>query len=255
MTATDHQYRGYFASDEQRRWYESAAGAKAANVERLAASMPARPKRVLDVGAGSGAVLQRLHDQGFGEELHAVEISESGLAAIAARKAMGATRIRSVLPFDGIRIPHPDGAFDLAVLSHVLEHVDHPRLMLLEIRRVARALIVEVPLEDVPLRTSLAAPWVPDDTGHINYFRQETFVRLLETSGWRVRARHLDAGSRESAGFRGGKKGLLLHDLKAAALRVQPRLAALVLSYHCALLCERADHDERALHEVLGRRT
>jgi hypothetical protein len=34
--------------------------------------------------------------------------------------------------YDGYRIPYGDKRFDLAVLSHVVEHLEHPRLLLYE---------------------------------------------------------------------------------------------------------------------------
>ena len=49
--------------------------------------------------------------------------------------------------FDGYTIPYDDNAFDLVVLSHVVEHVEHPRKLLYEAKRVARYVFIEVPLE------------------------------------------------------------------------------------------------------------
>lgn len=242
MADPGETYRGYFDGDEQKLWYESAADAKADNIVRLAAGLRSPPQRVLDVGAGSGAVVQRLSDRHFAPELHAVEISESGLTRLRARLGAEAPALREVRAFDGVRIPYPDDHFDLAVLSHVLEHVDHPRLMLWEIRRVARSLIVEVPLEDVPARRTLERIWAPDATGHINYYRRATFLRLLQTAGWRVESVRVDAGSEASARLRRGSPGAALHRLKNVGHRLLPRVAEAVLSYHCAALCSHSEH-------------
>ena len=100
---------------------------------------------LLEIGAGEGALLARLAELGFASALHAAEISESGVQAIRARGIPGLIDCRR---FDGETLPWADASFDLAVLSHVLEHAEHPRRLLAEATRVARAVFVEVPLED-----------------------------------------------------------------------------------------------------------
>ena len=63
------------------------------------------------------------------------------LSAPAVEIARGrGSRARAVLEaFDGARVPAADGAYDLAVLSHVLEHVPDPAALLREAARVAAA--------------------------------------------------------------------------------------------------------------------
>ena len=39
--------------------------------------------------------------------------------------------------FDGARVPYPDNSFDLAYMSHVVEHLEHPRQLIYEAARVA----------------------------------------------------------------------------------------------------------------------
>src|ERR1022692_4092903 len=99
-------------------------------------------KKVLEVGAGDGSILKLLADQNFAPEYHAVEISESGVEHIKSRniKNLVAANI-----FDGYHLPFLDNSFDLIILSHVLEHVEHERLLLREMKRVARYCVIEVP--------------------------------------------------------------------------------------------------------------
>jgi len=99
-------------------------------------------KRVLEVGAGDGSILKLLAEQNFAPEYHAVEISESGVEHI---KARNITNLKSVSIFDGYHLPFDDNSFDLIILSHVLEHVEHERLLLRELKRVAAWSVIEVP--------------------------------------------------------------------------------------------------------------
>ena len=70
----------------------------------------------------------------------------SAPAAELARRAL--PDARRIEPYDGSEVPAEDGAYDLAILSHVLEHVPVPGPLLAEAARVAHEVIVEVPLED-----------------------------------------------------------------------------------------------------------
>jgi len=144
-----------------------------AHMKAVAAS--ASFDRVVDVGAGEGSLLQILDDSGFARELYALEISPTAAQAIAARKLKSLVEIK---PFNGYHIPYPDGFFDLAILCHVLEHVEHERILLRELRRIARHIIVEVPIEHgVRVGRKIAGG---ARFGHINFYLPETAVNLLQ---------------------------------------------------------------------------
>src|SRR6266850_4496251 len=133
----DQYYR-----DDLSEWRGMGAIDKAFNIRSLCTSPV--PSSVLDIGAGEGSVLQRLADSGFGQRHFALDISASGVERIRNRKIPTLVECRE---FDGYTVPYPDATFDLAILSHVLEHVEHPRLLLNEAARVADFVFVEVPLE------------------------------------------------------------------------------------------------------------
>jgi ubiquinone/menaquinone biosynthesis C-methylase UbiE len=135
-TLIDH-YSQYFATPEELAWYALMAGDKAANIELICKDVP--HDSIVDIGAGDGAVLHRLQESGFASKLYAVEISTSGLEAI---RSKSWTQLVEAKLFDGYTVPYPDNAFDLAVLSHVIEHVEHPRMLLREAGRVARHVYV-----------------------------------------------------------------------------------------------------------------
>ena len=138
-------------------------------------------KKVLEVGAGDGSILKLLADEKFAPEYHAVEISESGVEHI---KSRNINDLKSVQLFDGYRLPFEDNSFDLIILSHVLEHVEHERLLLRELKRVARYSAIEVPRDykagvDTRIKHFLAY-------GHINVYTPTSLRYLLQTEGFEV---------------------------------------------------------------------
>lgn len=140
-------------------------------------------RSVLEVGAGDGSVLQVLSDAGFGESFDAVEISESGVSCIRGRAI---PRLRSVQVFDGYHLPFGDDSFDLIILSHVLEHVEHERLLLQELKRVASHCVIEVPRDyragvDKRIKHFLSY-------GHINVYTPTSLRYLLKTVGFEILA-------------------------------------------------------------------
>ena len=140
-------------------------------------------KKVLEVGAGDGSILKYLSDWNFAPEYHAVEISDSGVAHIKSRDIKS---LASVQEFDGYHLPFEDDSFDLIILSHVLEHVEHERLLLREIKRVSRSFVIEVPIDYKPgvdkrIKHFLAY-------GHINVYTPTSLRYLLQTEGFDIKA-------------------------------------------------------------------
>jgi SAM-dependent methyltransferase len=136
---------------------------------------------VLEVGAGDGSILKILSDNNFASEYQAVEISDSGVEYILSR---GIKNLKAAQVFDGYKLPFADDSFDLIVLSHVLEHVEHERMLLREIKRVARHCVIEVPRDykagvDARINHFLAY-------GHINVYTPTSLRYLLMTEGFEL---------------------------------------------------------------------
>ncbi|WP_439694718.1 methyltransferase domain-containing protein [Mucilaginibacter sp. AW1-7] len=137
--------------------------------------------KVLEVGAGDGSILKILSDNNFAAEYHAVEISESGVSYIQSREIKN---LKSVQVFDGYKLPFATDSFDLIILSHVLEHVEHERMLLREIKRVAKRCVIEVPRDykagvDARIKHFLAY-------GHINVYTPSSLRYLLSTEGFEI---------------------------------------------------------------------
>jgi SAM-dependent methyltransferase len=209
-------------------WRRLGAIDKADNIVALCGSLP--HASILEIGAGDGSVLNRLAELGFGEKLFAVEISPSGVEVIERRRI---PRLVECRLFDGARIPYETDAFDLAVLSHVVEHVEHPRQLLYEAARVARHVFVEVPLEDISRR---AADYRPDPVGHINFYSPRTIRWLLQSCDLRVLEQITTNPSKGTYVLDAGRKGALQYHVKQLLLNYAPGLAIKHFCYHESLV-------------------
>lgn len=190
-------------------------------------------RSILDIGAGDGAVLAEVDRMALADDLHAVEISESGCASI---RQKNIARVRSVAQFDGYTIDAKDHAYELGLAVHVLEHVEHERVFLQEIARVCEAVYVEVPLEltlNVERSIHMASPY-----GHINFYTPVTFQNMLKTAGLEILAFEVFSNSLEYEVFVSGQlKGRINNFLRNAALRVAPKRAGFFMTYMAGALC------------------
>jgi ubiquinone/menaquinone biosynthesis C-methylase UbiE len=162
-------------------WRNTGAKYKALNIVELSKNISFR--NVLEVGAGEGSILDWLSKWDFCRDMNCVEISESGIELI---RSKNIANLNDILLFDGYKIPYPDNHFDLVYCSHVMEHVEHERLLLRDIKRVSKYQIFEVPIDfsfyvDKKLQHFLSY-------GHINIYTPALFRFLLLSENFQVRS-------------------------------------------------------------------
>jgi ubiquinone/menaquinone biosynthesis C-methylase UbiE len=163
-------------------WRMLGAQGKAEHILNLCERNRIRPERILEVGAGDGAILRCLSKAGCCKELHALEISQSGVGVILSQQIPG---LMSCQTFDGYNLPFGDKSFDLIVLSHVLEHVEFERALLREIRRVSEYQVIEIPMDGNALKDETYHMLGPS-YGHINAHTTDSLRFLLSTEGFQV---------------------------------------------------------------------
>jgi SAM-dependent methyltransferase len=214
--------------EEAERWARWRALSARGKADHVVALHPQSPQVVCEVGCGDGALLAELAGRGYGRAHVGFEVSPE-----AARIASGRPELR-VAAFDGEHIPEADGAFDLGILSHVLEHVPDPAALLRETARVCSEVVVEVPLEDNLSARRPAKVAEAQRIGHLQRFARADVHALAAAAGLRVAGELSDALPLEVHRFHGG--GRSKWAVRAGLLSVAPPLARRLFTVHHAAL-------------------
>ena len=152
--------------------------------ERFVSRIP-QAATVLDVGCGDGAILSHLAALRSDVESAGIDVRVRPNAAI------------SVEAYDGVTIPHDDGAFDVVLLVDVLHHCDDPERTLREAARVAGGCVLvkdHVPngpfgsrllrfMDDVANRRVGLNPVPLED-----YWQEERWLEIVDRCGLVVEA-------------------------------------------------------------------
>jgi SAM-dependent methyltransferase len=219
------------------RWRALGARGKADHAIALCERAGRAPRSTLEVGCGDGALLCELHRRGFGGRLAGVEITEAAVSIARARP-----EIASVELYDGVHLPGRDSAYDLGILSHVLEHVPDPTALLAEVARACEAVIVEVPLEANLSARRAAKREHAAEVGHLQRLDRVAVHGLVARAGLTIAcelddplplAVHLFFAAGRSARAAAGVKWGLRRGLH----RLSPPLARRAFTLHYACLC------------------
>jgi SAM-dependent methyltransferase len=170
------------------RWRALGARGKADHVIALCARAAIAPASTLEIGCGDGALLSELHRRGFGGRLAGVEISEAAVAIARSRR-----EIASVSLYDGRHLQATDGAYELGILSHVLEHVEQPPALLSEVARACRSVVVEVPLEANVSARRAGKRSHAAEVGHLQRLDRDAIRRIVSDAGLAIAAELEDA--------------------------------------------------------------
>ena len=169
----------------------SGGGDNALDLDRLAATgviiagllaQRGKSSKILDVGCANGGLLNALRGLGFSELLGVdpsrkcvEQVRNSGIAA-----TQGTATDLSAL--------NGSATYDMAILSHVLEHVVDVKLAILEVRRLLSdngIMYVEVPDASRYVQHRFV-PFYYFDSEHINHFDAASLANLAAVTGQRI---------------------------------------------------------------------
>jgi SAM-dependent methyltransferase len=223
------------------RWRALGAVGKANHVLALCARAGLRagghPINTLEIGCGDGALLCELSARGFGGRLAGVEITEAAVAI-----ARDRPEIESVELYDGSRLPAGDGAYELGIVSYVLEHVPDPPALLAEAARVCGAVVMEVPLEANLSAQRAGKREHATEVGHLQRLDRTGAREIVAHAGLRIACEledplplsvHLFFATTWFARARATAKWML----RAGLHRLAPGLARHIFTIHYACLC------------------
>lgn len=136
--------------------------------------------RVLDVGCGSGALVERLGNLGWHAE--GVDLDEQAIRA--ARTSNLTVRLGTLE-----EQRYLDGGFDAVTMSHVIEHVHDPLQLLRECRRILKPggrLVVVTPNISSLGHRYFGASWLGlDPPRHLHIFTPSSLAELAKGAGFR----------------------------------------------------------------------
>lgn len=151
--------------------------------DALAAAIP-EGGSVVDVGCAYGRWSRWLAERAgrvIGVDLDADAITRARKMTTAANVEYRVGDVRDVIAAGEV--------FDVALLMHILEHIDDPTGFLRALHPVARAVAVEVPdFESDPLnfvRLTLGQPF-SSDADHVREYTEQTLRDALADAGWHV---------------------------------------------------------------------
>lgn len=148
-------------------------------IEKTISLMPEDTNSVLEVGCGSGAIINNLSSYDF---VVGLDLSPTALKYVTRKKALGSCD----------SLPFRDNFFDIVIAAELLEHLDIQTLKktVMEIKRVAgKYILISVPYKERPWETFVkcaSCNYTYSPYNHQQYFNIERLRHLLESEELRV---------------------------------------------------------------------
>lgn len=141
-------------------------------------------KKILDVGCGTGRLVEFLNSQGF--ETYGCDNYEESLKL--ARKLNDRQRIKKA---SAIKLPYPKSSFDLITCVSVIEHlkVNNSKRFIREAKRILKPkgfIFLVTPNFATPLRIIQGDRWFGYlDPTHVNFYTPNSLSRLLKKNNFK----------------------------------------------------------------------
>ena len=144
--------------------------------------------RLLEVGSGMGHLVGSLEDtfETYGMDLNHWAVKQS--------KAV--IRKTSLQTASAQELPYKDGAFNVVIIKHIVEHLPDPQKAINEIGRVTEkggTLLLATPNLDSLLKPWKGEKWIGyQDPTHISLRRPAEWFSFIENAGFQIQRRFAD---------------------------------------------------------------
>ena len=240
-TGRDHNRRLHQTDLEQEaEWLRRGAAEKVNSIEGLLSATG-----LLELGCGVGAVIAECQRRNLAASYCGLDHAPEAIDYLRTHSS-GIEAIQADLTDPGFHMSEPS---DVVILSHVLEHLESPVILLRNMKESVpfSYVVVEVPLENLIAgrAKSLLRDRRANQAGHVQFFTVRSIEFLMECSGLRIidRRTYVPILGAETVRFVADKDGLPEHRylLKLLTSRYLPAMLSPLwkrLYYaHHAVLC------------------
>ena len=139
-------------------------------------------EKVIDIGCGASAYTMRLADKGA--NVLGIDLNPERITAI--KK----TNVHPNLCYEVMDIMRelPEERFDVAICSHLIEHLENPVSFLKNLHNITSRIIIKVPRVDSGwkklMKKDLGLFWL-DDVTHFKEYTMDILQNELTKSGWK----------------------------------------------------------------------
>jgi SAM-dependent methyltransferase len=183
----DHYRRLYQTQlEEEAEWLWRGAAEKVNSIEILLHRNKIKPKIILELGCGVGAVITGCQRRNIAKKYIGVDYAPEAIEYLRKHSA-GIEAIQSDII--GESYLNIDGC-DVIILSHVLEHLEEPGKLLNAMKKLCKFsyAVLEVPLEDLAASRIKAVlrDRTANQAGHVQFFTDRSFEYLLRLNGYKI---------------------------------------------------------------------
>jgi len=247
VTSGKEHYRLLYQTEleQEAEWLRRGAVEKVNSIEDLLRRNGIRPRKLVELGCGTGAVIAECQRRNLAAGYVGVDYAPEAIDYLLGHS----DGIEAIQADITSRRFHMSDPCDLVVLTHVLEHLESPAAFLHAVQGSLEFshIVVEVPLEDLVAgrAKSRLRGRAGNEAGHVQFFTARSFELLLRSSGFKVidRRTYVPVLDADTVRFVSAKDGLSEHRylLKLLTGRYLPRMLTPLwqrLYYaHHAVLC------------------